>query len=240
MRDALPFRRICLLACLLAAALPGHARAQQVQRCMGADGQAVYTDRRCDDIGAVARLPPAVAAEGPRLFRGGCPRVLSQLVGEIGAAIQGRDVNRLASVYDWSGVSNASASRLLDRLEAMVDRPLVDIAPVYPAGEPYPQAIAGDTGSPTPAAPAPSVPDPAASGPAAWMPSWETGASAEAPPPDPAIAALPALLEPPPAPPPARPHPVALRVEQILAGSATPVRTVFGLRRSYGCFWITL
>jgi len=236
MRDALPFRRICLLACLLAAALPGHARAQQVQRCVGADGQAVYTDRRCDDIGAVARLPPAAAAEGPRLFRGGCPRVLSQLVGEIGAAIQGRDVNRLASVYDWSGVSNASASRLLDRLEAMVDRPLVDIAPVYPTGDPYPAAMASDAGA-APAPPIPSVPDPAASGPAAWMPSWETRASVATPPPDPAIAALP---EPPPPLPTARPHPVALRVEQVLAGSATPVRTVFGLRRSYGCFWITL
>ena len=42
------------------------------------------------------------------------------------------------------------------------------------------------------------------------------------------------------APAPARSRPVALRVEQTLSGSATPVRTVFGLRRNYGCFWITL
>src|SRR5690606_11719860 len=37
-----------------------------------------------------------------------------------------------------------------------------------------------------------------------------------------------------------QPRPVALRVEQTLAGSATPSRTVFGLRRNFGCLWISL
>ena len=82
-------RLLLLFACVVLAAAPAKARTQQVQRCIGADGQAVYTDRRCDDLGAVSRLPPAAAGEGPRLFRGGCPRRLSQLVGAIGAAIQG-------------------------------------------------------------------------------------------------------------------------------------------------------
>ncbi len=39
---------------------------------------------------------------------------------------------------------------------------------------------------------------------------------------------------------PSRPRPVGLRLEQTLGNSATPSRTVFGLRRQYGCFWITL
>jgi hypothetical protein len=34
--------------------------------------------------------------------------------------------------------------------------------------------------------------------------------------------------------------PVALRVEQTLANGSTPSRTVFGLRRNMGCWWITL
>ncbi|HRF84011.1 MAG TPA: hypothetical protein PLO34_06265, partial [Pseudoxanthomonas sp.] len=46
MRRILPV----LLACT-AAALSPTASAQSVQRCMGPDGRAVYTDRRCDDIG---------------------------------------------------------------------------------------------------------------------------------------------------------------------------------------------
>ncbi len=37
-----------------------------------------------------------------------------------------------------------------------------------------------------------------------------------------------------------RPNPVALRLEQVLPGTATPARSVLALRRQYGCFWITL
>ncbi len=227
-------RPFLLVACLALGLPPANAQAQQVQRCIGTDGRAIYTDRRCDDIGAVSRLPPAASGEGPRMFRGGCPRRLSQLVGEIGAAIQGQDINRLASVYDWSGVSDASAARLLDRLEGVVERPLVDIAPVYAGND-----------APVLPAPPPEVPADAqeptttpSSGPAAWMPSWNSSDGAGAAPPTeaapvqaPVAAAAPA---------PAWSRPVALRVEQTLSGSATPVRTVFGLRRNYGCFWITL
>lgn len=35
-------------------------------------------------------------------------------------------------------------------------------------------------------------------------------------------------------------HPVGLRLEQTLPGSVTRASTVLGLRRQYGCFWITL
>ena len=212
-------------------ALPGTAHPQPVQRCIGADGRAVYTDRRCEDIGAVERLPPvAASAAGARQVRGGCPRLLSQLVGEIGGAIQARDVNRLSAVYDWRGVPAASATQLFNRLEAMVGRPLVDIAPVYrestPAAAFDPVPGTADPGQPPP-------PEATPSGPASWMPSWSpapaAGTAAATDPPDQV-----------PAPAPSRPYPVALRIEQTLAGSATPVRTVFGLRRAYGCFWIAL
>ncbi|GAB3515386.1 hypothetical protein [Pseudoxanthomonas daejeonensis] len=234
-------RLLLFLACLCLALPPATVRAQQVQRCIGPDGRAVYTDRRCDDIGAISRLPPAAAGEGPRLFRGGCPRQLSQLVGEIGAAIQNRDVNRLASVYDWSGATDASASRTLDRLEAMAERPLVDIVPVYASSDamplpepPPPDNVARDEGAEVDARAA-------STGPEAWMPSW-TSSEGSANPPDveaagiagAATATVRAPL------PPARPRPVGLRVEQTLAGRATPSHTVFGLRRSYGCFWLTL
>ncbi|TFZ47232.1 DUF4124 domain-containing protein [Stenotrophomonas maltophilia] len=35
-------------------------------------------------------------------------------------------------------------------------------------------------------------------------------------------------------------HPIGLRLEQTLPGSAARASTVLGLRRQYGCFWITL
>lgn len=136
--DARPaLLRILLAAGLLA--MPPMANAQATQRCIGADGSTVYTDRPCADLGAIKRLPPPPPA-GSTLsaFRTSCPRRLSDLVHEVSAAIDSRDVNRLASVYLWSGVSTASANSVLDRLEAIVERPLVDIVPIRP--DPLPAA----------------------------------------------------------------------------------------------------
>lgn len=135
----------CALALILFPALGGAlawsspARAQEVQRCTTLSGDTVYTDKRCEDIGAVDRLPDAaaggVATAGP-LYRGGCSRTLSDLVHQISAAIDAKDVNRLAGIYQWAGVSDASAHRILNQLEAIVQRPLVDIVPIRP--EPAP------------------------------------------------------------------------------------------------------
>lgn len=130
---------IVLLALGGALARPSPARAQGVQRCTTMEGETVYTDKRCEDIGAMNRLPSADprggAIAGP-LYRGGCSRTLSDLVQQITTAIDARDVNRLAGIYQWGGMSDASAGRVLDRLEAIVERPLVDIVPIRP--EPAP------------------------------------------------------------------------------------------------------
>ena len=40
--------------------------------------------------------------------------------------------------------------------------------------------------------------------------------------------------------PPAARHPIGLRLEQTLPGGVSRASTVLGLRRQYGCFWITL
>ena len=37
-----------------------------------------------------------------------------------------------------------------------------------------------------------------------------------------------------------RRSPIALRLEQTLANGSTPSRTVLGLRRHFGCWWVTL
>ena len=49
-----------LLLPILALAVCGTAHAQ-VRRCTTSDGNTVYTDRRCQDVGAVERLPQASA-----------------------------------------------------------------------------------------------------------------------------------------------------------------------------------
>lgn len=194
-------RPLLLTVLLSAAALYGTAVpafAQKVQRCTTMSGETVYTDKRCEDIGAMDRLPqvtPGSSSGSGGIYRAGCSRTLSDLVYQITAAVENKDVNRLASVYQWAGVSNATANSTLDKLQAIVDRPLVDIVPIRPQPPPIVDAdgVVIDDNSdgyyPQTAAPQ---------------------------------------------------RPIGLRLEQTLKNGSTPSRTVFGLRRSYNCFWISL
>ncbi|TKS52780.1 DUF4124 domain-containing protein [Luteimonas yindakuii] len=133
---------LALLA-VLAGALPaGPGHAQSINRCTGADGTTIYTDRRCSDIGAVTRPQRAgMAAAAPRAYRG-CARNVQDLVHEVSAAIDGRDVNRLAGVYHFAGMSSRSGHHVMDRLDTIVQRPLVGIVPVQ-AETPAPVQAAG-------------------------------------------------------------------------------------------------
>ncbi|MFD0739251.1 hypothetical protein ACFQZQ_08170 [Lysobacter koreensis] len=177
-----------LFVLLLAGACwPGVAHSQ-IRRCAGPDGTSIFTDRRCQDIGSVERLPrePASGAAGAsRIYSRGCARNLQDLVYELTTAIDSKDANRLASVYHWPGMSGSTGYQVLARLDGIVRRPLVDIVPVMPAS---PDGVDGDLYPQT------SV----------------------------------------------RRAPVALRVEQTLANGSTPSRTVFGLQRHFGCWWVRL
>lgn len=137
MRPLLPSLLLMSFIAFMCAMAPAHA--QKVQRCVTAEGATIYTDKRCEDIGAIDRLPRDSASGSAgswNLYRGGCSRTLSDLVHQITSAINSGDVNRLASIYQWNGTSNATAHRVLNKLEAIVKRPLVDIVPVRPAPPP--------------------------------------------------------------------------------------------------------
>ena len=176
----------CFLFGLLPASMPGAAQAQ-VRRCTTSEGVDVFTDRRCADIGAKERLPRETTARGGlRLHRTGCSRNLQDLVYEMTTAIDARDANRLAGIYHWVGISGSASAHLMQRLEAIVQRPLVDIVPVPAGGSEKDDAYYYPTTIP------------------------------------------------------AREPPVALRLEQTLANGSTPSRTVFGLRRHFDCWWVTL
>lgn len=187
MRFPLP-KIFCLVLCLAALGWSGKSHAQ-VHRCTLPDGTALYTDRACTTVGAADRVPRAGLGAGVRAARGGCARNLQDLTYEMTTAIDANDVNRLAGVYDWVGASSSSAAILMDRLDLVARRALVDIVPV------------------TASAPAADSDDPMAD----LYPQTTV-----------------------------RRPPVALRVEQTLANGSTPSRTVFGLRRYLGCWWITL
>lgn len=129
--------RIALaLLLLLACALPWRTAHAQVRQCIGGDGTLVYTDRKCEDIGATERpaSQAVVGVPGQRFYRGGCSRSVQDLVYALGSAIQSGDPNQIAGVYDWAGISTANGYRLMRRLEAIAKRPLVDVQPMYSGG----------------------------------------------------------------------------------------------------------
>ena len=118
-----------MIAGLLA---PDAARAQ-VKRCTAADGTLVYTDRKCDDIGATERsgaLPSAGGAIAAH-HRNVCARTVQDLVYSFSNALQSGDANQVAGVYDWAGMPTSSAYKVMSRLETIAKRPLIDVQPMY-------------------------------------------------------------------------------------------------------------
>lgn len=137
---------ITLLLVCVGVGLPASAVAQ-VRRCTDAEGRTTYTDKRCRDINA-AEATPTPAAPGAvvkGVYGARCPRNVQDLIYEVTSAIDRRDANRLAALYHWPGMSSDQGYRILDRLAAIVERPLVEVSPVLPAtpdgvdGEYYPQ-----------------------------------------------------------------------------------------------------
>ncbi len=219
MRRIRPLATLCLLLLAGLLALPASA---QIRRCTTADGGHVYTDRECKDVGAVERQPRQAGQSG-RLIRRDCSRNVQDLVFEMTAAIDNRDVNRLAGIYHWPGTSSRGAYAIMQRLDAIVQRPLVDVRPVQ-----APESV-------TPVQPPPSA--------LAWRPAAgvasraadavPAAAPAEAELPDEVRAAAARNLS-------TRRAPVGLVVDQTVRDRITPLQTVFSLRRHLDCWWVSL
>lgn len=217
--------------------LPQSAEAQ-VQRCETPDGRTIFTDKACDDVGAVDRVPRGNAASASTAHRRQCARTLQDLTLELTMSIDARDANRLAALYHWPGMGTREGYAIMGRLDAIAQRPVVDVRPVFPEPAPTPtQPMQQDGEAPatgTEASPRPPSSTELMRSASPWRPSLAT-ASTTSP------------TATPPAPPPAeperpraRPVPHALQLDQTLANGSTPSRTVFGLRRHLGCWWISL
>ena len=190
--------RLAALALLLLACgwyWPAPVEAQ-VRQCIGSDGDLVYTDRKCEDIGATERIADPVTAGRQGIYRRPtCARNVQDLGYSLSTAIYSGDVNQVAGLYDWTGMSTRSGYQLMARLQVIADRTLVDVQPMYSGGtNEYGYDIVQF--------------DP------------ETGEVISKPP--------------------SKPRLIGLRVEQVLKDGHTPSRTVFGVRKRLGCWWIRL
>ena len=156
---------------LLYLLLAGHAAsAQELHRCQRADGSVVYTDRLCEPEQTEKTSPsPAttVVPQTPRSGRTGlppppaCSKSPEELQYSVRSAIDMKDVNQLVKSYHWVGISQEQSEALLTRLDAVVDRPLLDVQLLYPepeaATEP-PQEDTADDGAYSERAPAQQPP----------------------------------------------------------------------------------
>ncbi|MBS0194155.1 MAG: hypothetical protein JSR34_07890 [Proteobacteria bacterium] len=113
-----------------------HAKPGDINRCVGADGRAIFTDQPCEQLGATVRTT-APEISGTHRLSGttptrvhvrDCARTLPALVQGVQSALVTGDVNRLAGYYQWTGMGAASADAVLDRLQAIAARPFVSMS----------------------------------------------------------------------------------------------------------------
>jgi hypothetical protein len=114
---------------VLSLLLPATALLAQhrLNRCIGADGGTIYTDRPCAHFGARERGAPA-----PTDTRGepppGCAANPGELHARLRLAIDAGDVNALAALYHWPGATHRSARAVLAELERIATQPLTELA----------------------------------------------------------------------------------------------------------------
>ncbi|WP_119718884.1 hypothetical protein [Cognatilysobacter tabacisoli] len=148
------FSLTLLAAAMLPVAQPVQAAATGLQRCEGANGEVVYTDKACASFGAAAvpmsgelltriayeeaktfedaslapidgRVAPSAVAPARRSAHAGCARTPTQLSMDLQGALALGDVNRVAESYHWVGMGHRQAQQVLARLDDLTRRPVV-------------------------------------------------------------------------------------------------------------------
>lgn len=156
MRSLLPSALLAALALTVLPSLPQAAHADAgVLRCRMPDGSNVYTSKACGAFGATsAPLPGDLLARigketrreaafsgsdvgnpslmSPSSLVGkvathGCADSPQQLAVNLQAAVAAGDVNRVAETYDWNGMRNAQAQRVMHRLAQLSSRTMVSV-----------------------------------------------------------------------------------------------------------------
>lgn len=131
--------RACLFVCLLLLPLSAFAQAG-IHRCIGADGNPLFTDQPCAALQAtpVNAAPPApraaVSQEATSLPGATAPAGITcaTSVGELRQtlidAFATRDANRLAGLMIWNGYGQNAVVADIRSLGSLMQRPLLDVS----------------------------------------------------------------------------------------------------------------
>ena len=134
--------RIFFLLALILCSIPCAARAAQVNACIGAHGERVYTDQPCgaqetslapgESANGVASADYGGAARNARGIQGAgtvaeCPRSPQSLRDRVAGAFSSDDPNALSGVLLWRGVSRAEAEARMRGFKRWLQSPLVGV-----------------------------------------------------------------------------------------------------------------
>jgi hypothetical protein len=140
-------RRVLALLLLLSSLATALATAQpQIHRCIGADGNPVFTDQPCAALHAtpLARTaPPASenAAPTPAVL---CATTREALKGAVIDAFANRDANRMAGLMLWGGYGQHAAVADIRALQKIMREPLLDFGPAMESADASTPPVAAD------------------------------------------------------------------------------------------------
>jgi hypothetical protein len=140
-------RRILALLLLLSSLATAPAIAQtQIHRCIGADGNPVFTDQPCAALSAtpLAHTPPPArenATPTPAVL---CATTSDALKRAVIDAFANRDANRLAGLMLWGGYGQHAAVADIRALQKIMREPLLDVGPAAEPADASTSAVAAD------------------------------------------------------------------------------------------------
>lgn len=121
---------VALLVCL---PISGGAASVSVKsgihRCIGEDDVKIFTDRACSALGSQDRVeepvrPAVLNSPSPHYD---CSRQIEIFHAQVSAALDSGDVNKLSGLYHWMEDTPNSADILMDELQVISSRRLVDV-----------------------------------------------------------------------------------------------------------------
>jgi hypothetical protein len=143
------YRSVALLCLILLVRAAPVAAQNPIHRCIGANGNPLFTDQPCVALQATS-VAPAVAASAGNPPAGPAPVLCAANLGELRQSVidafASRDANRLAGLMLWGGYGRGAAIADIRSLGALMKQPLLDLGP---ANDPA-------SGSSDPPAPAPA------------------------------------------------------------------------------------
>ncbi|MBX3689826.1 hypothetical protein [Dokdonella sp.] len=113
-----------------AASVQAEESGQRVHRCIGRNGEVVFSGTWCSaepaSAGALAKAQSEAAAQGAPAADT-CATSVAQLRERIAGAIARQDSNTIAGAMRWRGVSGGEAKQVLAQLRDLVREPLLAI-----------------------------------------------------------------------------------------------------------------